>query len=82
VEKRSDNDEADPGFIEIPGGHLNRGETVKDALRRELKEELGINIEKARPVGTGLYTATNGERGRIHYSHVQKWNGRDRVQRG
>ncbi len=76
VEKRRDDEDADPGYVEIPGGHVEKDETLEDALRREMKEELGIRVEKARLVHKGLYTATNGERGRIHYFHVEKWKGR------
>jgi len=76
VEERRANDEADPGYVEIPGGHVDPGETLEDALRRELKEELGIEVEKARLVQKSLAKATNGERQRIHYFHVEKWNGR------
>ena len=76
VEKRRDDDDADPGLIEIPGGHVDPGETLEDALRREMKEELGINVEKAKLVQKSLYTATSGERQRIHYFYVEKWNGR------
>ena len=76
VEKRRLDKEADPGYIEIPGGHVESGETFDDALRREMKEELGIKVEKARMIGKALATATNGERGRIHYFHIEKWQGR------
>jgi 8-oxo-dGTP diphosphatase len=76
VEKRRDDKEVDPGYIEIPGGHVEKDETLEEALRREMNEELGINVEKAKLVERSLYTATNGERGRIHYFHVAKWNGR------
>ena len=30
---------------EIPGGHLNVGESPKDALIREVKEETGLDVE-------------------------------------
>jgi hypothetical protein len=41
-----------------------------------MKEELGIDVKQARLVQRSLYKATNGERGRIHYFHVEKWTGR------
>ncbi len=76
VEKRRDDDEADPGYVEIPGGHVDPDETLEDALKREMREELGIEVERAKLVQTSLATTTNGERQRIHYFHVEEWNGK------
>lgn len=76
VEKRRLDKEADPGYVEIPGGHVEPGETFEVALKREMKEELGIGVERVKFVQKGFATATNGERGRIHYFHIEKWTGR------
>ncbi len=75
VEKRRLDKKADPGYVEIPGGHVEAGETLEETLRREMKEELGITVLKERFLRSSLATATNGERGRIHYFLIEQWEG-------
>lgn len=43
VVKRSEEDDLYPGSWEFPGGHLEFGETINNALKRELKEEIGFS---------------------------------------
>ena len=49
VVKRNENDELYPGAWEFPGGHLEDGETLKEGLKRELKEEIGF-IDEFNPI--------------------------------
>ena len=39
------------GYWAIPGGHVDYGERVEDALKREMKEELGISVKIKKLIG-------------------------------
>ncbi|MBI2449955.1 MAG: NUDIX hydrolase [Candidatus Nealsonbacteria bacterium] len=39
------------GYWVIPGGHVEYGETVEEAVKREMKEELGISVRIKKLIG-------------------------------
>ena len=38
-----------PGVYELPGGHIEYGEDIVDGLKREIREELGMEISVGDP---------------------------------
>ena len=62
------------GYWEVPGGKIEKGETVFEALKRELKEELGIEILDSQEL-TVLEHDSPHAYVRLHVSVIRNWNG-------
>jgi 8-oxo-dGTP diphosphatase len=62
------------GYWEFPGGKLEAGESVEQALARELHEELGIWIDGAQPWRVELMDYPHA-RVRLHFCKVFAWRG-------
>ena len=69
------------GYWEFPGGKFEPGESVAQALQRELHEELGINIGAVQPWQQAVFDYPHA-RVRLHFCKVFDWAGEFEMREG
>ncbi|HZE11135.1 MAG TPA: Nudix family hydrolase [Burkholderiales bacterium] len=62
------------GYWEFPGGKVEPDEPIRDALVREIREELGVEITRAYPWITRVFVYPHATV-RLHFHRVTAWRG-------
>ena len=73
AEKRKLTKKVVPGAVALPGGHMEEGESPKEATVRELQEELSVVPADMTYVCTLLHRSQ--EFRKVHYFAVHSWTG-------
>jgi len=76
VERRGLDEKLDPGVVCLPAGHVRINESLEEALKRELREELGIRVKGLKFICKNFYVASNGERQNAYCFLVTAYEGK------
>lgn len=63
-----------PGYWEFPGGKVEPGESALECLKREIKEELDVEVIRATPWITRVHAYTHATV-RLNFFRVTEWQG-------
>lgn len=69
------------GYWEFPGGKVEAGEAVLDALKREFAEEVGVQLLSAEP-WCGVEHVYPHAHVRLHFFISREWQGEPRALEG
>ncbi len=75
VERRRWDETIDPESVCLPAGHVKPNEDMEDALKREMMEELGIQVNDMKFVCKNFYVASNDERQHAYCYIVTDYEG-------
>ena len=75
VERRRWDETIDPGIVCLPAGHVEPKESLEDALKREMMEELGIKVNEFTFVCKNFYVASNGEKQHAYCYRITNYEG-------
>ncbi len=59
------------------GGHLEQGESIKQAAKREIQEEIGVDVveDDLRIIGVSHYMSKSGNEGIDFFLTTNRWKG-------
>ena len=69
------------GYWEFPGGKVEQGESIFDALKREFAEEIAVDIQSAEP-WCGVEHVYPHAHVRLHFYISREWRGEPRALEG
>ena len=75
VERRRLDETVDPGIVCLPAGHVEPNESLEDALKREMMEELSIKVTEMKFVCKNFYVASNGEKQHAYCYLITEYEG-------
>ena len=75
VERRSWDERIDPGIVCLPAGHVEPNESLEDALKREMLEELDIKVKEFKFVCKNFHVASNGEKQHAYCYRITDYEG-------
>ena len=77
LEKRRKDEDNYAGLWALPGGHKRKKETIRQALKREIREELKVTIKKAKYLG--MFRDIDPTSKNLYHHHaflVKDWGGK------